>query len=523
MNSEGADPASVHESHVLAAVLDSLTFGVVVCNVKGELTLFNREAERILGLGIVDLSPDQWSAAYGCYLPDRVTPYPSEDLPLARAIRGEEVLHELIFLRHPKQPEGVWIDVSGRPVTDGAGTPRGGVAVIADVTELQNLLRGSTAPARAANSGERFIHFRRIYAQLVRAVEQTGDGVIITDREGVIEYVNPAFEETTGYSATEALGLTPRLLKSGKHDPQFYQDLWRRLLAGRPFRGTIVNRKKSGELYWAEQTISPIKDERQQITHFVSVLKDITALKAKQEQEFALEVAREVQQRFYSTTATLPGFDIAGAAFPADQTGGDYFDLLSQPDGSLYIIIADVTGHGLGSALLMAETRACLRSYATVAPDITALLKSVNSTLTPDLGGSQFVTLFLGRLDAQKHTLEYVSAGHEPCFLLRHSGEPLVMESTAPPLGLFASREFGPVRTLQLQQDDTIVLLTDGVSETYSTAGAQFGAGRALEYLRAHPAAGAAELLKGIYDSARAFADGEPQRDDFTLVICKVE
>ncbi len=107
-------------------------------------------------------------------------------------------------------------------------------------------------------------------------VEQTADSVVITDRDGNIEYVNPAFEATTGYTQQEVLGKTPRLLKSGKHKSSFYKDLWDTVLAGKAFRAVITNRKKNSDLYYADQTITPIKDASGEITHFVSVWKDIT-------------------------------------------------------------------------------------------------------------------------------------------------------------------------------------------------------------------------------------------------------
>jgi PAS domain S-box-containing protein len=121
---------------------------------------------------------------------------------------------------------------------------------------------------------------------LSKAVEQTADSVIITDAEGVIEYVNPAFEQTTGFSRGEALGATPRILRSGVHPEPFYWDLWATLEAGRPFQGTLVNRKKEGDLYWCGQTITPLKDANGVITHYVSVLKDLTETRKRQEQEF---------------------------------------------------------------------------------------------------------------------------------------------------------------------------------------------------------------------------------------------
>jgi len=156
-----------------------------------------------------------------------------------------------------------------------------------------------------------------------------------------------------------------------------------------------------------------------------------------------MALAREVQQRYYNATASLPGFDIAAAAYPADETGGDYFDFIPQLDGSLYIVVADIAGHGFGSAFVMAETRASLRAYATVILDVPSLLSGVNRSLAATLGGNRFVTMFLGRIDPRKRSLEYASAGHVSGYLLRYSGDiAAVLDSTAPPLGIFPDQQF---------------------------------------------------------------------------------
>lgn len=112
--------------------------------------------------------------------------------------------------------------------------------------------------------------------KLARALAQTADSVMITDPQGIIEYVNPAFEATTGFSRVEALGRTPRLVCSGHHDRAFYQRLWDTILSGEAFREVFVNRRKNGELYYEEKTITPLKDERGAITHFIATGKDIT-------------------------------------------------------------------------------------------------------------------------------------------------------------------------------------------------------------------------------------------------------
>ncbi|RMF02811.1 MAG: PAS domain S-box protein [Chloroflexi bacterium] len=150
-----------------------------------------------------------------------------------------------------------------------------------ELVDQLNFLRRRVAELEAAEAD--FRRNRKTLQQLSSVVQQTEDQVVITNKEGVIEYVNPAFERLTGYSKQEALGNTPRILKSGRHDEQFYKNLWDTILSGRPFRAVLTNRKKNGELYYEEKTITPIKDTGGQITHFVSTGKDITNRKRFEE------------------------------------------------------------------------------------------------------------------------------------------------------------------------------------------------------------------------------------------------
>ena len=112
--------------------------------------------------------------------------------------------------------------------------------------------------------------------KLSRAVEQSADMVMVADRNGIIEYVNPAFETLTGYSRAEVCGQTPRVLKSGEQGPEVYQEMWKTILSGNAYRGILVNRKKSGELYYVEESICPVRDADGHITHFISNGRDLT-------------------------------------------------------------------------------------------------------------------------------------------------------------------------------------------------------------------------------------------------------
>ncbi|MBI5752043.1 MAG: EAL domain-containing protein [Hydrogenophilales bacterium] len=112
--------------------------------------------------------------------------------------------------------------------------------------------------------------------QLSSALEQTADSVVITDRHGIIQYVNQAFEQATGFSSAEAIGKNPNIVKSGLHDAAFYQQLWDTIQRGEVFREIFTNRRKDGILYYEEKTITPLKDPEGRITHFVSTGKNIT-------------------------------------------------------------------------------------------------------------------------------------------------------------------------------------------------------------------------------------------------------
>lgn len=149
--------------------------------------------------------------------------------------------------------------------------------------------------------------------KLSGAVEQTADLVVITDKNGVIEYVNPSFEKLTGYTKEEAIGKTPRILRSGHHDSGFYKSLWGTVLAGNVFQAEFVNMKKNGELFHENKTITPIRDEEENITHFVSTGKDITEQRVAE-----IEKEKAQAQYYHAQKMEAIGTLVAGFAHNFD-------------------------------------------------------------------------------------------------------------------------------------------------------------------------------------------------------------
>ena len=614
------------ENEILHSILDSLSEGVIVADSSGRFLYFNHSAKTILGIGSRDVGIEHWSSLYGCYFPDAVTPYPSSELPLAKAIRGEEVVNEIIFIKNENRPEGIYINISASPLKNASNNIRGGTVIFRDVStreraeisrkqseaRLQAQFKGIPIPTyiwqkdgndfilidynsaaekitknaihrlkggklsqmyahvpeiqvyfqdcinndnqplrremsyKLLSTGEEkdlIVHFVKIAPDIIlvhtvdvteikiiekelrklsNAVEQTADSVVITDHNGVIEYVNPAFEKTTGYTKTEVLGRNISVLKSGEHDRDFYTKLWNTISTGESYKGLIINRKKKGTLYWSEQTITPMHDDNGQIKHYVSVLRDITQIRKQQEQDLQIKLAREVQNQLYHSQSSVPELEISGSSIPASETNGDYYDVLSMPDGSIGLVIGDVSGHGISSALIMAQTRAYLHAFKQHTSDPGLLLTWLNQELVKDLDETRFVTLVLLRIDLKQRQMIYASAGHIPGILLASSGRvKRKLESTGIPLGFIPDYQYVNSGPIPLNPDDLFVLLTDGIVEAQNQNDQEFGLTRALRVIKEARSLTVQDIQKRLNEAILDFFSGVPQADDITSVICK--
>ena len=245
-------------------------------------------------------------------------------------------------------------------------------------------------------------------------------------------------------------------------------------------------------------------------------------LRINQEQ---FRVAREIQQRLFPKTSPQSRvFDIAGASYPAEATGGDYFDYLSMADGCLGIVVADVTGHGVGPALLMAETRAYLRTLALNASDAGDILTRANRVLAEDVDFERFVTVILARLDPRSQSLDYASAGHPSGYVLDAAGQVKAsLKRLGVPLGIQPDIHYAASPVISLSAGDIVLLLTDGIEEAMSPDDTLFGVDSILKVVRAHSERTASEILDALYRGVRDFSHGLPQLDDLTVVVVKVK
>jgi phosphoserine phosphatase len=239
--------------------------------------------------------------------------------------------------------------------------------------------------------------------------------------------------------------------------------------------------------------------------------------------ELDLDAARQILQALLpNQMPSVTGFDVAGWNQQADETGGDFFDFHPRPNGDLAVTVADVSGHGVGPALVAAECRAFFRALLlqTDAPEI--VVPQVNDLLCESLPEDRFVTSFFGLLHGEGHRLVYLSAGHGPILFYSHSlGTVRELPIQAFPLGLCADRPFGPPNSLAFAPGDLVAVVTDGFFEWLDPEGECFGIDRLQEQLRRNAGRPASEIIQALHQGVLAFACGTPQLDDLAAVVIK--
>jgi len=251
----------------------------------------------------------------------------------------------------------------------------------------------------------------------------------------------------------------------------------------------------------------------------------LEAERTKRKLQADLELARSIQ--FAALPDDLPevaGYTIAATTRPADETGGDTFDVipLGRDARRVLFMMADATGHGVGPALSVTQVVSMIRMAARMGADHDQMSPLINSQLCEDLPPGRFVTAFIGILDADRNELRYMSAGQAPMLVYRASGQvEKINDCSAPPLGIDPEVEFESTPPVRFEPGDGFVLLSDGYFEAMNHQRKQFGDERVSHLLLENPNASADGWLERLQDAVRTFAEGAPQLDDQTAVVIR--
>ncbi len=248
----------------IKTVLENAPIGILRIDPEGRLLYLNSEMKRVLGLVEADISKVVGEKLMEILdLGNIDINFFANEMLSGRAIKG----HTVSFRSLQGVEMSIVVDV--QPVFTASGAIDGYIVIVRDVTEEEKLQREKI--------------------ELAKAIENLSEAVMITDANGNIKYVNPAFERMTGYKVQEVLGKNPRILKSGKHDRKFYEDMWRTILSGKVWRGELINRKKNGDFYYEHMTISPLFDANGNITNFIAIKRNITEQKLFEAQMFQFQ------------------------------------------------------------------------------------------------------------------------------------------------------------------------------------------------------------------------------------------
>ena len=235
-----------------------------------------------------------------------------------------------------------------------------------------------------------------------------------------------------------------------------------------------------------------------------------------------LQLAAEIQKKLLpKSEPVLPGTDIAARLTPAECTSGDFYDFPSMSDGSIGIVIADVSGHGIDSALLVASASAYLRALTRSSHDVGDILTRLNEFLVEQSQEGRFITLFLGKIDPSTMSLSYAAAGHR-AYHFDTTETVSMLEAASPPLGLVPGVTIPSADPISLRPGETLLWVTDGIEESASPEQELFGSTRVIQLIQSHQRLSSQKTLDLLYREAREFASGEPQLDDMTAIILKV-
>ncbi|NNK56825.1 MAG: SpoIIE family protein phosphatase [Desulfofustis sp.] len=404
-----------------------------------------------------------------------------------------------------KDGEERWVEDQTSVVRDNEGNKIHNQGILIDITERRR------AEEKLKKSEEKF---RRI-------VETAGEGFVLMDEELKIVDVNNAYCKMIGFSREELIG---------RHVLDLATDQFRSfMIANKEKYLAREQRNLEGELVSKEDRIIPVlihgstlRDDHGKAIGNMAFVTDMT------EHKKALMLAGEVQKSMLPTEMPdVRGLDIAGRNVSCDEIGGDYYDFIWRPDSAkkmFSIVVGDISGHGVDSALLMTTARAFLRMRASQPGSISEIVTAMNDHLAQDtIDTGKFMTLFCLTIDPEGQFLEWVRAGHDPALVYSPQMDTFEeLKGSGIALGVTDGFQYTENRKTGLQNGQVIAIGTDGIWEAFNTEGEMFGKERYQKMIRDNCQKSAAEILDSVYRELNEFTFGKKSEDDITLVIVKL-
>jgi len=436
----------------------------------------------------------------------------TEELPPTQEV--QQAFFRLVNRYRHKDGHEVFTESTGEPIFDREGKPVKWRGVDHDITTRK--------------------HYEDALRLRDRAIEAASVGINIADAGGLGYpniYVNPALSRITGYSREELLGRDMGFLLGPDTDRAAIEEISLALAEGRGCELVLKNYRKEGTPFWNELLIAPVRDqEAVKLTHFIGVHADVTERRRAEEERHELEIAKQIQLSLLPKAPLQgAGVRVAGFCQPATHVGGDYYDYFYSRD-TLNVVIADVSGHSVGAALVMAGVRSTLKAETRKADTLQPvhgsadILSALNELMHEDLSGADlFITMFYLRYDSAQGRLCYANAGHNPP-LLCCGEEDCCRELDAEGMVLGVNQAvLFEEKCASLKSGDRLLLYTDGITEAQNPAGEFFGTARLCALFSAHRQASPESSIANILQALQAFCGRDSFNDDVSMVVMKIE
>lgn len=285
--------------------------------------------------------------------------------------------------------------------------------------------------------------------------------------------------------------------------------------------GMICLGDKAGEGVFRSMDLKLINALALRASIFIENMRLQIHFTEKQRIEQELALATTIQNGLLpDSPPALEGYDIAAIAMVCTEVGGDYYDFIKLEGGEEGLVMGDVSGHGIGPALIMSSARSSLRAMAGEKPS--RLMERLNRIMVDDNKGKGMMTLFYAVLDPNNRELTYVNAGHDYPFVVRKKGEVDFLRSTGGLLGIFEDAKYRE-ENVSLEKGDILTIYTDGITESLNSEGEQFGTGRLVDAIKGLINNKAELIIEGVLDQLKAFSGGLQAEDDITMMVIKVE